>query len=130
MSLFIIRHLFSELSSMMSSNCWNVSVRKVSLAVLNSLILPAITSLSYKDKSSSCSRIRFDRFNVMVFDAAYSQLAFSTGFAMPRPPNLTGKDIIFRSVSETFLPRRAGIKVFLMHSSSGVNRSAVLGKVR
>ena len=59
---------------------------------------------------------------VIVIEDWYSRVLFFIGFAIPRPPNLTGRDITSRSMSEILRPTIAGIRVSLMASSRGENR--------
>ena len=88
-----------------------------------------VCSLSYWEISWICCKIRFERCAVTALEAAYSLSAFSTGLAMPNPPKRTGSDKTSLSVSETDLPNRDGMRTSLMHSSRGMNRWLMFGRV-
>ena len=58
-------------------------------------------------------------------EEVYSQSAIFTGFLIPSPPYLYGRDSILRSISVTFRPHIAGISDSLIVFSTGWNISLV-----
>ena len=60
---------------------------------------------------------------MILLEAEYSLSEVSVGFAIPNPPNLTGRESICLFKSETLCP----INVSLMASSSGAKMGAYVG---
>ena len=66
---------------------------------------------------------------VMVLEAPYFSSDMMTGFLIANPPYQHGRAKMRLSVSEICLPIRAGMNLFLMALSSGLNNSDMLGTV-
>ena len=70
-----------------------------------------------------------DNGDAICCEDAYSRLASITGLFIPKTPNLGGRASKGLSVAVTLRPKRAGIRLCLMTSSSGTNKWAMSGTV-